>query len=93
MDRLLRSSWPVILNKIARQLNPIHHELFDQFPAMYYWSVYRQRRITRLARIAQAKLECKTGQVGLIRIDRPPEADCQCESFSRRCRVQFTDVG
>ncbi len=45
----------------------------------------RQRRITRLARIAQAKLECKTGQVGLIRIDRPPEADCQCESFSRRC--------
>ena len=46
MDRLLRSSWPVILNKIARQLNPIHHELFDQFPAMYYWSVYQSEWAT-----------------------------------------------
>jgi hypothetical protein len=46
MDRLLRSSWSVILNKISGQLNPIHNELFDQFPAMYYWSVYQSEWAT-----------------------------------------------
>jgi hypothetical protein len=46
MDRLLRSSWSVILNKISAQLNPIHTELFDQFPAIYYWSVYQSEWAT-----------------------------------------------
>lgn len=46
MDRLLRSSWSVILNKISAQLNPIHNELFDRFPAMYYWSVYQSEWAT-----------------------------------------------
>ena len=46
MDRLLRSSWSAILNKISAQLNPIHNELFDRFPAMYYWSVYQSEWAT-----------------------------------------------
>ena len=46
MDRLLRSSWSVILNKISAQLNPLHNELFDRFPAMYYWSVYQSEWAT-----------------------------------------------
>jgi hypothetical protein len=46
MDRLLRSSWSIILNKIAGELNPIHNELFDQFPSIYYWSVYQSEWAT-----------------------------------------------
>jgi hypothetical protein len=39
MDEQLKTDWPQELGAIARQLNPLHEEIFDQFPAHYYWSV------------------------------------------------------
>jgi len=39
MDQQLTTDWPKELGAIARQLNPLHGEMFDQFPADYYWSV------------------------------------------------------
>ena len=41
MDRQLKTRWPKLLNDIARQLNPIHAEIFRKHPLSYYWSVYQ----------------------------------------------------
>src|SRR5713226_9288954 len=41
MDRQLKTKWPKLLNGIARQLNPIHGEIFRKHPISYYWSTYQ----------------------------------------------------
>jgi hypothetical protein len=41
MDRQLKTRWPKLLNGIARQLNPIHAEIFRKHPISYYWSTYQ----------------------------------------------------
>jgi hypothetical protein len=41
MDRQLRASWPGLLNRIACLLNPLHDDIFQDFPVNYYWSVYQ----------------------------------------------------
>ncbi|MGA8620745.1 MAG: hypothetical protein WB660_19740 [Candidatus Sulfotelmatobacter sp.] len=41
MDRQLKIKWPKLLNGIARQLNPIHGEIFRKHPIAYYWSTYQ----------------------------------------------------
>jgi hypothetical protein len=41
MDRQLQTKWPKLLNGIARQLNPIHAQIFRKHPLSYYWSIYR----------------------------------------------------
>jgi len=41
MDRQLKTRWPKLLNGIARQLNPIHGEIFRKHPISYYWSTYQ----------------------------------------------------
>jgi hypothetical protein len=41
LDRQLRSNWPKLLDGIARQLNPIHREIFRHYPVHYYWSTYQ----------------------------------------------------
>jgi hypothetical protein len=41
MDSQLKSKWPKLLNGIARQLNPIHTEIFRKHPISYYWSTYQ----------------------------------------------------
>jgi hypothetical protein len=41
MDRQLKTKWPKLLNGIARQLNPIHGEIFRKHPLSYYWSTYQ----------------------------------------------------
>jgi len=45
----LQASWPSLLNDIARTLNPLHDELFGDFCAGYYWSVYQSEWATDLA--------------------------------------------
>jgi hypothetical protein len=37
----LKTRWPKLLNGIARQLNPIHGEIFRKHPISYYWSTYQ----------------------------------------------------
>jgi hypothetical protein len=40
LDDQLKTDWPKDLNSVARQLNPLHSEMFAGFPAAeYYWSV------------------------------------------------------
>jgi len=41
MDSQLKTPWPKLLNGIARQLNPIHTEIFPKHPISYYWSTYQ----------------------------------------------------
>ena len=41
MDQQLRVDWPTLLTHIADGLNPIHDQLFQAYPASYYWSTYQ----------------------------------------------------
>ena len=41
MDRQLRANWPKVLDGVAKQLNPIHGEIFRKRPVSYYWSTYQ----------------------------------------------------
>jgi hypothetical protein len=41
MDRQLRANWPRLLDGVARQLNPVHGEIFRKHPVSYYWSTYQ----------------------------------------------------
>src|SRR4029077_15412642 len=41
MDRQLKIKWPKLLNGIARQLHPIHGEIFRKHPISYYWPTYQ----------------------------------------------------
>jgi hypothetical protein len=40
MDQQLRTSWPVVLNRIARRLNPAHKAMLAPFEESYYWSAH-----------------------------------------------------
>ena len=46
MDQQLRSDWPMLLNEIARGLNPLHDMMFAAFPMEYYWSTYQSEWAT-----------------------------------------------
>jgi hypothetical protein len=43
MDHQLKTKWPKLLNGIARQLNPIHADIFRKHPISYYWSTYQHQ--------------------------------------------------
>jgi hypothetical protein len=38
LDEQLKTDWPRELGAIAEQLNPLYGEIFQWFPAQYYWS-------------------------------------------------------
>lgn len=41
MNRQLKARWPQLLDRVARQLNPVHGDLFQNYPVSYYWSTYQ----------------------------------------------------
>lgn len=41
MDEQLQTDWPVVLDAVARRLNPLHTEIFQAQPLDYYWSGYQ----------------------------------------------------
>jgi hypothetical protein len=41
MDEQLQVDWPTTLNAIARDLNPLHEEIFAPWPMDYYWTAYQ----------------------------------------------------
>ena len=59
MDQQLRTEWPKVLEPIARQLNPVHGEIFAKYPLSYYWTTYQSewaidvvfRKATELRRL------------------------------------------
>jgi len=46
MDRQARHDWPVLLDAVARSLNPAHRTMFGDFPMDYYWSTYQSEWAT-----------------------------------------------
>ena len=38
MNRQLETNWAGLLNGLAGQLNPVHEEIFEQYPTSYYWT-------------------------------------------------------
>lgn len=41
MDEQLQLAWPIVLQSIARSINPLHDEIFEAWPMDYYWSGYQ----------------------------------------------------
>lgn len=48
MDEQLQTNWAKELTAIARQLNPLHEEIFRPWPQDYYWSTYQSEWATDL---------------------------------------------
>jgi hypothetical protein len=46
MNRQLRLSWPKALERIQRQLNPLHGRMFRGLGLSYYWSIYQSEWAT-----------------------------------------------
>jgi hypothetical protein len=46
IDEQVQAAWPELLNAIARELNPLHEEMFQTWPAEYYWSTYQSEWAT-----------------------------------------------
>ncbi len=46
MDEQLKTDWPQMLDGIAHVLNPVHEEIFQEFPQSYYWSVHQSEWAT-----------------------------------------------
>src|ERR1019366_9092799 len=49
MDTQLQASWPQLLDQLADGLNPLHEEIFRQFPIDYYWSTYQSEWATDIS--------------------------------------------
>jgi hypothetical protein len=56
MDQQLRTNWPKELEPIARQLNPVHGEIFAKYPLSYYWSTYQSEWAIDVAFLKAAEL-------------------------------------
>jgi hypothetical protein len=41
MNQQLETNWAELLNGFARQLNPDHDNMFERYPASYYWTAYQ----------------------------------------------------
>ena len=47
-NKQLEISWQQEMNRIAKKLNPIHDEIFKDFPIEYYWMVHQSECATDL---------------------------------------------
>ena len=46
MNRQLRTDWVDLLTGLVRQLNPLHEEIFANYPTPYYWTCYQSEWAT-----------------------------------------------
>jgi hypothetical protein len=46
MNEQMRVAWPELLTAIARELNPLHEDMFRIWPIDYYWSTYQSEWAT-----------------------------------------------
>ena len=46
MDKQLRVSWPDLLSRIAREVNPDHDDMFGPAPLHYYWTAFQSEWAT-----------------------------------------------
>ena len=73
MDRQVRSAWPVLLNEIARSLNPLHATMFAAFPMEYYWSTYQSEWATDILFRNSGDAGASVSQAGAARPDHLPQ--------------------
>src|SRR5262249_33533680 len=57
LDEQLRTDWPVLLERIAARVNPVHGQMFAQAPAPYYWSAEQSEWATDVLFRTPADLE------------------------------------
>jgi hypothetical protein len=57
LDKQVNNPWRKSLDAIADQLHPLRAELFDDFPASYYWSTYQSEWATDLVFRGAAALQ------------------------------------
>lgn len=48
MDEQLTTDWKAALDEVARWINPIHDQIFRQWPQSYYWCTYQSEWATDL---------------------------------------------
>lgn len=48
MNEQLKTNWAELLGGFARQLNPIHEEIFEKYPTDYYWTSFQSEWATDL---------------------------------------------
>lgn len=41
LEGQVRTNWPKQLEGIAREMNPVHAQIFGNFPVSYYWTTYQ----------------------------------------------------
>lgn len=46
MNEQLKTNWPEVLQDIANKLNPIHDDIFFDFPIDYFWATYQSEWAT-----------------------------------------------
>lgn len=46
LEKQLQIDWPAALNRLARQLNPLHERIFKGLNLEYYWSVHQSEWAT-----------------------------------------------
>jgi hypothetical protein len=46
MNQQLEMNWAALLNGLARQLNPLHEDIFELYPASYCWTAYQSEWAT-----------------------------------------------
>ena len=46
MDEQLKTNWVELLEGFAKELNPLHEEIFAKHPAEYYWTCYQSEWAT-----------------------------------------------
>jgi hypothetical protein len=46
LERQRKTNWTPCLERLARQLNPVHEQIFQHFRVHYYWSVYQSEWAT-----------------------------------------------
>lgn len=56
MEQQLKIDWPELLNGLAGQLNPLHENIFEDYPASYYWTAYQTEWATDIVFREQADL-------------------------------------
>jgi hypothetical protein len=48
MDEQLTTDWPAVLDEVARDLNPVHEQIFHASPMPYYWTAHQTEWATDL---------------------------------------------
>lgn len=57
MDQQSKTDWPATLAAVARQLNPLHDEIFAGLPGDYYWSAVETEWATDIGFRGAAELQ------------------------------------